>query len=243
MNYKLSDTPTIDEIVVKTLIIPLISPDLNPLDALEVVKEAIEQALNTDTPTDELSELTEHFKSYSQTRLKAALRYVKSRIAAAAALDEYLFALYQDSVGKDSEMTPHSEPESTPRLNAKAVLNHLRYDFLQGTEDDIRGPDQVTEAQHSFGDAETARKSTQKHSPTPTQKAFKSSDITCFLIADLLTRGKKKYRKSEEAGALNINSVSKAVQEHASRTFPSVQGQSDASIRDRLNNGKNALAE
>ncbi len=242
MNDMISNTPTIDEIVQKTLIIPWIGPDLDPLELLEAVRYEIERALNTDTQGSELSELSEHLKSYSQTRLKAALRYVDSRIHAAKALDEYLWVLYQDSVGKDSEMTPHSEIKSTPRFHLKEVLDHLRTDLLQGTEDDIRSPDQVTKAHQNVNNANGAPKTSKPSSLTPTEKAFKSSDVTSFLIADLLAKGPK-FRKKEEAGALNIASISMAVQEHALSKFPTLKGQSDSSIRDRLKNGMKALEE
>lgn len=137
MNYSIGSTPAIDEIVIKTLVIPVFSPELNPLVSLEVIREAIEQVLDKGMNPDDKSEMCQYYESFSPAQLKAALRVVNKRISYANALDEYLEVLYRESVGNDSGLTPHSQIESTPRFNFDAIDEHLKLYLLQGSDSDF----------------------------------------------------------------------------------------------------------
>lgn len=225
MNYSIGKTPTIDAIVIKSLLVPVITPEVNPLDSLEIVRQALDQALNKDKNTEELPDLSKHYRSLSPKLLKAALWVVNRRIEYAEALDSYLYALYEESVGKDFEMTPHSQVESTPRFNFDKLDRHLKYYLLQGTENDI------------VLNGNEARKERPR---TTLNKTLESSSTTSFLIADCFATAKK-YRKS--SGDLNIKTVSEEVLNHANKKYGPVTGQSDSSIRNRLNDGKIVLPD
>ncbi len=137
MNYSIGKTPAIDEIVIKTLDIPVISPEINPLVTLEVIREAIEQVLDKGMNPDHKLEVCQYYESFSPAQLKAALRVVSRRISYANALDEYLEVLYHESVGNDSGLTPHTQVESTPRFYFDAIDEHLMLNLLQGTDSDF----------------------------------------------------------------------------------------------------------
>lgn len=219
MGYSIGKTPAIDEIVIKTLVIPVISPKINPLDVLEAVREAIEQVLDNDLDPDKKSEVCQYYESLPPAQLKAALKVVNRRIAYANALDEYLEVLYHESVGNDSELTPHTQVESTPRFNFDAIDEHLKFYLLQGTDSDV-----------SDGGLPAPR----IKSKNTIEKSIESANYTSFLIADTFLKSAP-YKKPN--GELNINAISTAVMIHARGKYKDLEGQSDSSVRDRLKAG------
>ena len=191
MNYSIGKTPAIDEIVIKTLVIPITSTDTNPLDTLELVRGAIEEALDTNIAPKKRSDISKYYASFAPRTLKAALRVIEKRIAYANALSDYLDVLYQENVGTDSGLTPHNQIEPTPRFNFKEIDYHLKVYLLQGTDDDVNPTGQGK------------KKSNPKN---VIEKSIESAQTTSFLIADrfvdkLATGGK--FRKS--SGELNID--------------------------------------
>ena len=223
MGYSIGKTPAIDEIVIKTLVIPVISPEINPLDTLDVIRGAIEEALDTNIAPKKKSDISKHYVSFEPRTLKAALRVIEKRIAYANALSDYLGVLYQENVGTDSGLTPHNQLEPTPRFNFKEIDYHLKVYLLQGTDDDMNPTGQGK------------KKSNPKN---VIEKSIESAQTTSFLIADRFATGDKFIKSS---GELNIDAISKAVALHAQKKYSLVDGQGDSSIKARLNAGKEAL--
>ena len=236
MSYNISQTPTIDEVVVKALNLIVVSPEIHPLTCLEIIKESINEVLNPDMVTDSSSETTKYYKNFSPNVLKAALRLIDKRIAYAEALDEYLYTLYQESVGKNYEMTPHSQVETTPRFNFEALDSHLNFFLLQ---DITQGPDQGTNGQMATEAAVTTTRTTVREGRNVLEKKVTSANVTSFLIAERFVTLEKYRNKSN--GKLNISALSTEVQLYASEKYQSAPGQSDSSIRDRLKAGRNIL--
>lgn len=232
MAIGIGKTPAIDEIVISTLIIPIVSPDINPLDALQYTIDGIQAAINK----DETDEIAKYYQKFSDKTLKAALEVAKCRQEHAYALQEYLYALYEESAVSGNNLTPHEQIESTPRFNINEIKDHLKFYLMQGTEDDLI----VNNTPSS--DKKEPKLTTRGSGGTLLEKTLNNTYATCYLLADKLISNttSSQYRKSD--GDININALSDDLEAHANYHYPKSESQSPSSIRDRLKKGKDYLS-